>query len=384
VNAISQFPARASGPRLDNRRVAAGVVDLAVVGVVGAVLSLAAGNEFTLLLGAVTVAWGLFYHFVAESISGQTLGKRWLGLRVQRASGGTPDEREIALRTVLRLVDGIGFYVVGLVVMLRTGERRQRLGDIVAGTAVVDAREPAKPSVKSTLKTMDFPIASPEVPAGAEAEEAEEEQPHRAELPSNLFNHDRDEEIESAVEEDESPRIEIVSSGDEDLTAEEDLTPEPELPVAEFEPRAELPLPEPEAEREPEAELPLPEPEAELPLPDPEESEPETEEQELEPAAEAETETDSGEQESESDSMPSVSSDALDELAGDVASTTSKPGRKPRKQAEPKKAPADEEITVKPVETVSPIDLVMDDAEDEPEKAGKGPRARARSRGGAA
>jgi hypothetical protein len=82
--------------------------------------------------------------------------------------------------------------------------------------------------------------------------------------------------------------------------------------------------------------------------------------------------------------MPSVSSDALDELAGDVASTTSKPGRKPRKQAEPKKAPADEEITVKPVETVSPIDLVMDDAEDEPEKAGKGPSARARSRGGAA
>ena len=359
MNAISQFPARASGPRLDNRRVAAGVVDLAVVFVVGAVLSLVAGGEFTPLLGAVTVAWGLFYHFVTESIAGQTLGKRWLGLRVQRASGGTPDEREIALRTVLRLVDGIGFYVVGLVVMLRTGERRQRLGDIVAGTAVVDAREPAKPSVKSTLKTMDFPIASPEVPAGAEAEEAEEEQPHRAELPSNLFNHDRDEEIESAVEEDESPRIEIVSSGDEDLTAEEGLTPEPELPVAEFEPRAELPLPEPEAEREPEAELPLPE-----------------------PAAEAET--DSDEQESGGDSMPSVSSDALDELAGDVASTTSKPGRKPRKQAEPKEAPADEEITVKPVETVSPIDLVMDDAEDEPEKAGKGPGARARSRGGAA
>ena len=106
---------------------------------------------------------------------------------MERAAGGTPDEREIALRTVLRLVDGIGFYVVGLVVMLRTGERRQRLGDIVAGTAVVDAREPSKPSVKSTLKTMDVPVASPEVPAGAEAA-ADEEQPHRAEVPSNLFD----------------------------------------------------------------------------------------------------------------------------------------------------------------------------------------------------
>ena len=68
-----------------------------------------------------------------------------------------------------------------------------------------------------------------------------------------------------------------------------------------------------------------------------------------------------------------------------MASTTSKPGRKrPRQAAEPEKAPADEEITVKPVETVSPMDLVMDDAEDEPEKAGKAPRARARARGGAA
>jgi uncharacterized RDD family membrane protein YckC len=340
--------------------VAAGVVDLAVVGVVGAVLSLVAGGEFTPLLGAVTVGWGLFYYFVTESTWGRTLGKRWLGLRVERAAGGTPDEREIALRTILRVVDGIGFYVVGLVVMLRSGERRQRLGDIVAGTAVVDAREPAKPHVKSTLKTMDFPIASPEVPAGAEAEEAE---PHRAEVPSSLFTHDHDEETDSGAELDDGPRIEIVSQGGEDLTAE----PEPELPL----PEPELPLPEIEGVEWPEAELPLPDPD--------EVEEPETEEQELEPAAESDT--DSGEQEGERDSMSRVSSAALDELAGDVASTTSKPGREPRKQAEPKKAPADEEITVKPVETVSPIDLVMDDAEDEPEKAA--PRAGARSRGSA-
>ena len=90
MNAISQFSARASGPRLDNRRVAAGAVDLAVVGVVGALLSVAAGGEYTALLGVVTVGWGLFYYFVSESTWGQTLGKRWLGLRVERAAGGTP------------------------------------------------------------------------------------------------------------------------------------------------------------------------------------------------------------------------------------------------------------------------------------------------------
>ena len=359
MNAISQFPARASGPRLDNRRVAAGAVDVAVVGVVGGVLSIAAGGEYTAILGVVTVGWGLFYYFVTESTWGQTLGKRWLGLRVERAAGGTPDEREIALRTVLRVVDGIGFYAVGLVVMLRTGERRQRLGDIVAGTAIVDAREPAKPTVKSTLKTMDTAPASPEVPVGAPTPEV---QPHRAEIASPLFTHDHDEEPVSAAEPDDGPRVEIVSQGEHDFAAEEAPEPEPE---------AELPQPEPEL---PVAEADVEEPEAELPLPEPEPEE----EPEAEPAGET---------------MP-FSSPALEELAGDVASSASKPARRRRKAAEPVAAedseattepPAkDEPVTVKPVETVSPMDLVMSEAEPEPEEAGKGPRAGARTRGSAA
>ena len=150
MNALPQFSSQASGPRLDNRRIAAGVVDLAVVGLVAAVLRAAAGGEFTAGLVVVTIAWALFYYFVSESTWGQTLGKRLLGLRVERSGGGVADERAVALRTVLRLVDGIAFYLVGLLVMLRTGERRQRLGDIVGDTRIVDAREPTQPTVKST------------------------------------------------------------------------------------------------------------------------------------------------------------------------------------------------------------------------------------------
>ena len=47
--------------------------------------------------------------------------------------------REIGVRTVLRLIDGIFLYLVGLGVMLLTGQKRQRLGDLAAGTMVVDA-----------------------------------------------------------------------------------------------------------------------------------------------------------------------------------------------------------------------------------------------------
>jgi uncharacterized RDD family membrane protein YckC len=340
VNALPQFPAQASGPRLDNRRIAAGVVDLAVVGLVALVLRAVAGGEFTAGLAVVTIAWALFYYFVSESTWSQTLGKRVLGLRVERSGGGAPDERAVALRTVLRVVDGIAFYLVGLLVMLRSGERRQRLGDVVAGTVVVDAREPAKPTVKSTLKAREVPVL--------EAETAVEDEPQRAELPTSSFEPIAEpaEASEAVADEEESPRIEILSEPVEEPVAEE---PEAEEPVAE-EPEVEEPVAE-----EPEAEEPVgEEPEADEPVAE-------------EPEADSE--------------LPRVSSPAIEELAGDVASSAAKPRRRQRprpsgQELPREEKPADEKIEVKPVETVSPMDLVMDESEPEPEKAGKGSRGR--------
>ena len=57
-------------------------------------------------------------------------------LRVVRADGRPAGMGEVAVRTVLRVIDN---YLVGLIVMLATGERRQRIGDLAAGTIVVDA-----------------------------------------------------------------------------------------------------------------------------------------------------------------------------------------------------------------------------------------------------
>ena len=53
MNALPQFSSSGLRARLDNRRIAAGVVDLAVVGLVAAVLRAAAGGEFT----AASLAW---------------------------------------------------------------------------------------------------------------------------------------------------------------------------------------------------------------------------------------------------------------------------------------------------------------------------------------
>lgn len=82
----------------------------------------------------------LAYHFAFEVAAGQSVGKRLLGLRVVRADGSRPSVAAIAVRTLLRLVDWLPLlYLVGFIVMLATGERRQRLGDLAAKTRVARA-----------------------------------------------------------------------------------------------------------------------------------------------------------------------------------------------------------------------------------------------------
>ena len=77
---------------------------------------------------------------------------------------------EIAVRTVLRVVDGIGLYIVGLIVMLATGQRRQRLGDMAAGTIIVDAAAPpAMPPAPVAAPVDEAPVD--EAPADEETEE---------------------------------------------------------------------------------------------------------------------------------------------------------------------------------------------------------------------
>lgn len=80
----------------------------------------------------------LGYYFGTEAAGGQTLGKRFLGIQVVRAGGGPAGAGPIAVRTVLRIVDALPFlYLLGFAFVLVTGVRRQRLGDLAAGTLVV-------------------------------------------------------------------------------------------------------------------------------------------------------------------------------------------------------------------------------------------------------
>jgi uncharacterized RDD family membrane protein YckC len=81
------------------------------------------------------IAWVGFYHFFADALNeGQSVGKLWLGMRVIDARTGAPcTYYQSFVRNLLLSIAGPLDWIFIF------GERRQRLGDALAGTIVVEA-----------------------------------------------------------------------------------------------------------------------------------------------------------------------------------------------------------------------------------------------------
>ena len=158
------------------RRVAAAFVDLGLLSGLYIILALIVGptspgiGPVNVTLVNITVTspsgsvfrFGLFgawavlylilvacYYFGLEALAGQTVGKALLGLRVLQPDGARPAARQIAMRTLLRLFDVLpALYLVGFIAVLSSGrQRRQRLGDMAAGTVVDRTARSSRPLV---------------------------------------------------------------------------------------------------------------------------------------------------------------------------------------------------------------------------------------------
>jgi len=91
----------------------------------------------SLLIAGILNAVILFaYGWLLEAGFGATLGKAMVGIRVVRTTHRNP-LAALAIRNALRIVDGLGFYLVGVLVA-SCSNLRQRVGDICADTAVVE------------------------------------------------------------------------------------------------------------------------------------------------------------------------------------------------------------------------------------------------------
>jgi uncharacterized RDD family membrane protein YckC len=147
AHSVSAPPTTQMDVHVTGRRVLATLVDGVVLGFVFALMSMLFGSSsaqggqvsgslegFSALVYFVVV---FAYYIVMEGYLGQTVGKMLLGIKVVReANGEVPGVRASAIRTVLRLVDGLFFYLVAFISVLVTG-KNQRLGDMVAHTLVV-------------------------------------------------------------------------------------------------------------------------------------------------------------------------------------------------------------------------------------------------------
>lgn len=158
---------------------AAALIDLAVpIALVLAVTVV--GLKLTAPMLIAVAGWTLFYYFALESAGGQTLGKRLTGVRVACPDGRRADLRQVAIRTVARIADG---HVVGLIAMLATGERRQRLGDLAAGTVVTRAE--AVPAEEAAPPAASDPATTP--PSAVLPQGREDLPPGRAERARGLY-----------------------------------------------------------------------------------------------------------------------------------------------------------------------------------------------------
>ncbi len=100
------------------------------------------GSELQLTTASLLIAVTLnatilfLYGWLLEAGFGATLGKAMVGIRVVGA-GQNGSFSSAAVRNVLRIVDGLGLYMVGTAVAV-CSDVRQRIGDICAQTAVVE------------------------------------------------------------------------------------------------------------------------------------------------------------------------------------------------------------------------------------------------------
>lgn len=122
-------------------------VDLLALAAIVIVPTAATGTSIdqeigTWIMGA-SIIVAVLYFPVCESVWGRTLGKLITGLKIVDAEGKTPNIGRVLIRTLFRLLEvnpGLFGGIPAGIAVLAT-KRKQRLGDMAAGTYVLDAGE---------------------------------------------------------------------------------------------------------------------------------------------------------------------------------------------------------------------------------------------------
>jgi uncharacterized RDD family membrane protein YckC len=123
-------------------RAGATLIDIVIFWVISFIIAIFTGDTSgagfsTGTLGSCLIGIiGIAYYVVMETMYGGTVGKLALGLKVVKEDGSALDWQASIIRTLLRIIDGLFFYLIGAI-LVWTSPTNQRLGDKVAKTLVV-------------------------------------------------------------------------------------------------------------------------------------------------------------------------------------------------------------------------------------------------------
>ena len=141
---VSTEPQESETPVLTGRAGSGRFLAAQIDHVLGVVLFLAVGMNLASPIGNIgaglaALATYMCFYFVPEWMFGATIGKAVFALRVRDLSGKRCTARQIAVRTVWRLLEVnpllLGAVPAGIAIL--SSSRGQRIGDWFANTAVV-------------------------------------------------------------------------------------------------------------------------------------------------------------------------------------------------------------------------------------------------------
>ena len=138
-----------SGTRRTSRRYLAACMDSllaivcfgCVIGVFKSLLPKSRSAEFDVIIGVFACVLYFLYYFIPEAFFSTTPGKTWCGLCVRHIDGSKCSMKGAFIRTLTRIFEvNPLFGALPAIITVFMTKRRQRIGDILAGTVVVEKR----------------------------------------------------------------------------------------------------------------------------------------------------------------------------------------------------------------------------------------------------
>lgn len=108
----------------------------------------------------------LFYDLVCEiTLNGQTPGKKVRNIKVISITGEQPSFSQYLIRWLFRLIDFSFSSGLVALIMVAVSEKKQRLGDLVAGTTLVKTtpRTQLSQTIYAPVQNNDYQLTYPEV-----------------------------------------------------------------------------------------------------------------------------------------------------------------------------------------------------------------------------